>query len=115
MDIKKLICTKDKEQFEDVLGDELGADFECLPLEEGCYEGGYPYAESIEVYNVKKTDEDEDRIYATFSISFSEAFNTSCADCIVEKPRHMDCTIVIDKFMEEAEIEAIEQEYEPEF
>jgi hypothetical protein len=115
MDIKKLIGIKDKEQFEDKLGDELGADFECLPLEEGCEEGGYPDAESVYVYDVRRTGEDDERIYASFSVSFSEAFNTSCGDCVVEKPRDIDCRIVIDKFMEESEISRHVSDHEPEF
>jgi hypothetical protein len=115
MDIGKLLKIKDKDRFEDVLGEELGADFEALPLGDGCEEGGYPDESSVDVCDVVKTGEDEENIYATFSVSFSEAFNTSCANCVVEKSRHMNCAIVIDKVTEEAEISVREQEREPEF
>jgi hypothetical protein len=115
MDIKKLIAIKDEGEFKDKLGKELEADFECLPLEEGCRDGGFPNGESVYVHNVEKTGENADYICANFSVSFSEAFNTSCADCIVEKQRDMDCSIVIDKLMEEVEISVNEIGYEPEF
>jgi hypothetical protein len=114
MDIKKLILIEDKEQFETELTEALGDEFDALPLEDACEDGGFPDPISVDVYDVKKTGEDENFIYATFGVSFTEEINTSCGDVTISKPRNMDCTVTIDKVLGEADftVEKVESDWE---
>lgn len=116
MELKKSVRAYGTEDFEKTLTAELNDNPFGLPLEAGCEHGGFPDMEDeVNVYKVSNIHDDERRIFATISITFTEAQNTSCGDVQIPHHHEFSCSIEIEKETGDCDFEPVERDYEPEF
>lgn len=90
-----------EDQFCDIIREEIYELQDALPLERFCEWGGFPDDDTIEI-DIEKIIHSRKHIHVEFSVSFTEAISTSCADIQHKENGFGKLRYIIDKATGEA-------------